>query len=99
MCQSALRHSVYYYIGSDNKIKIKEIHLVSSEVFAAVWLTILFFWDMTLCLTRSLDPKILSQHISRIFSVQTSKKKIYHTCRKFILPRSLTPEDEGTTLI
>jgi len=48
---------------------------VSSEVFAAVWLKILFFWDMTLFLTRSLDPKILSQHISRIFSVQNIQEE------------------------
>jgi len=72
---------------------------VSSEIFAAVWFTILSFWDMTLCLTRSMDHKILSKHTSCIFKVQNIEKKIYHTCRKFILPRSLTPEDEGTTLI
>jgi hypothetical protein len=48
---------------------------VSSEVFAVVWLKILFFWGMTLCLTRSLDPKILSQHISHIFTIQNIQEE------------------------
>jgi hypothetical protein len=65
---------------------------VRFEVFAAVWLTVLFFWDMTLFLTRSFDPKILSQHISRIFSVQKNPR------RKFIILAENLFFQEASTL-